>query len=186
MRLAAALCVLLAGPALAHPQGFHKKLVFTLTRFTLQGVVLMDIDGGERCELIRSGADTNHDGLLAADELTALKRRLVAMALKSLVVSFSGAKVGLEPSGSKLNLHDDKRVNRSGLSVAVLFDVTYPQPANPGMAFEVEDISPDLSPVNLQVFQAPANDAGVPSPFEADVESGRKTSIRLGLLAEHR
>ncbi len=182
----AALVALISSTALAHPQGFHKKLVFTLTRFTVQGLVLMDVDGGERCELIRSGADANHDGVLSPSETTALKQRLVAMATKSLKVSFSGAPLPLEVSEAKLNLHEDPRVNRSAISVAVLFDLRHPLPANPGMAFEVEDAAPDLSPVNLQVFQAPATDAGLASPFEADVESGRKTSIRLGELAEHR
>ena len=178
--------VLLPCAALAHPQGFHKKLVFTLTRLTTQGLVMMDIDGGERCELIRSGADSNHDGVLSTGEITALKQRLVAMATKSLKVSFSGAPLLLEVTESKLNLHEDPRVNPSAISVAVLFDLSHSQAANPGMAFEVEDTAPDLSPVNLQVFQAPATDAGLTAPFEADVESGHKTSIRLGALAEHR
>jgi hypothetical protein len=172
--------------ASAHPQGFHKRLIFTLTRLNTQGLVLMDVDGGERCSLIRSGADANHDGLLTGDELTALKARLVAMALKSLKVSYSGALVPMKMSESKLALHEDPRVGEAGLSVAILIEVTHPMPANPGMAFEVADVAPDLSAVNLQVFQASAGDAGAPLPFEADIEGGRKVSIRLGALAETR
>ncbi len=174
--------IVLAEVAHAHPQGFHKKIVFTLTRHTVHALLVMDIDGGERCSLIRSGADLNHDGVLSTDETGVLKKRLVAMAMKSLKVGFSGAPVTLEISESKVNLHADPRVNESGLSVAVLLSLTHSPAANPGMAFEVEDTAPDLSTVNLQVFQVSAADAGAGVAFEGDAESGRKTSVRLGAL----
>ncbi len=186
MKFALAPALLAASLAWGHPQGFHKKLVFTLTRTELQALLVMDVDGGDRCALIRAGADQNHDGVLSPEETGALKKRLVAMATKSLSVAFSGARVAMVPRESKINLHQDPRVSESGLSVALVFDVRHNTPLSPGMALEVEDTAPDLSTVNLQVFQVPAGDAGIDQPFDADIASGQKTSIRLGVLAEHR
>ncbi len=184
--LAALLVALAPLSAWAHPQGFHKKLAFTLTKYGVQGLVVMDIDGGERCSLIRSGADANHDGVLSAHESGLLKKRLVALATSKVKLAFSGAPIALEVKESKINLHEDPRVGEGGLSVAILVDLVHPHDVREGMNFEVEDTAPDLSPVNLEVFQVPATDAGALPPYVGELASGEKVQIRLGALAEHR
>ena len=186
MRALGVALALWACAAWAHPQGFHKKLVITVARSELQALLVMDVDSGERCSLIRAGADSNHDGLLSPDETGALKQRLVAMATRSLKLAISGAPLSLEVKDSKVNLRQDTRVNEAGLSVAMVYELRFSSPLTPGLRLEVEDASPDLSTVILEVFQVPATDAGLGKPFAAEVESGRKTSLRLGALAEHR
>ncbi len=171
---------------LAHPQGFHKKIVFTLHKFDLQGLMVMDIDGGERCSLIRAGADIDHDGVLSVAETAALQKRLVAMAMKQLTVRFSGAPFAIEARESKINLHQDSSVSQSGLSVAIFIDQHHREPATEGLGFEVADQSPDRSPVNLEVFQVPAIDAGCVPVFTTELEAGRMAVVRLGALAEER
>lgn len=171
---------------LAHPEGFHKKIVFTLHKFDVQALLVMDIDGGERCSLIRAGADADHDGVLSATEAAALKNRLVAIAMQSLKVRFSGAPFALEVRESKINLHQDSGVSESGLSVAIFIDQHHREPATEGLRFEVEDQSPDRSPVNLEVFQVPAAEAGTLAPYTTELEAGRPASVRLGALAEER
>ena len=69
MRSVLAFVLLSAATAGAHPQGFHARFVFTLTKTAVTGVLVLDVDSGERCELLRAGADVNHDGVVNALDL---------------------------------------------------------------------------------------------------------------------
>ena len=175
---------LLATVAQAHPQGFHKRLVFTLTKTGGEGLVVMDVDSGDRCALIRAGADANKDGRLSPEETGALKQKLVAMATRALKLSFSSAPIAAVVKESKLSLREDLGVSTSGLSVAVLLDLSHPQEVTPGMRFEVEDTSPDLSTIRLQVFQASDGQEPAEPAFDAALESGKVARVRLGSLAQ--
>ena len=80
-----------AATAWAHPEGFHARFVFTLTKTVVTGVLVLDIDSGERCELLRAGADVNHDGVLSKAERatllasSAMSRRSPSLAASILV-----------------------------------------------------------------------------------------------------
>jgi len=181
-RLAAAAIALVASAAAAHPQGFHKKLTFTLTRTGLTGLVVMDVDSGPRCAVLRQAVDADGDGLVKGEEVTALKERLVSMALKTLKLSFSGAAIAVAPKETKLSLREDPRVGEAGLSVAVLLELTQPHEVHEGLTFEVTDASPDLSTVVVQVFQAAAEGAPGEAPFQVELESGKTAKVRVGRL----
>lgn len=169
--------LLLALPALGHPQGFHKKLTFTLTQARVSGLLVMDVDAGERCLLLREAADSNRDGVLSGDELTQLKDRLVKLMIRPLKLWVSSAPLPVVVKESKLSLREDRRANDSPLSVAVLVEMEHRDALRPGMRLEVEDVSPDASTIVLQVFQEGATEP----PFEQEVQSGTKTKIRLEL-----
>lgn len=176
--------LLFAATALAHPQGFHKKLTFTLTKTTLTGLVVMDVDAGARCTVLRQAADADSDGLVKGAEVTALKERLAAMALRTLKLGVSGAAIAVTVKESKLSLREDPRVGESGLSLALLVEVRHLHAVSEGMALEVTDTSPDLSPVVVQVFQAAAKGAAPEAPFQLELEAGKTASVRLGRLAD--
>lgn len=165
---------LVASTAFAHPQGFHKKLTFTLTKTKVSALIVMDVDAGERCLLLREAVDSNRDGVLAGEEVAQLKDRLVKMATRPLKLSISGAPLPVVVKEAKVSLREDHRANDSAVSVAVLVELEHPA-STPGMEFEVEDISPDQSTIVLQVFQEGAKDA----PFQEEVKSGVKTKVRL-------
>ena len=167
--------LLSALPTQAHPSGFHKKLTVTLSKTKVSALIVMDVDSGERCLLLREAVDSNRDGQLAGAELTQLKDRLVKMATRPLKLSISGAPIPLTIKETKLSLRDDHRANDSALSVAVLVEIEHPHEVSPGMDFEVEDVSPDQSTIVLQVFQEGATEA----PFQAEVKSGVKTKVRF-------
>ena len=167
----------------AHEQGFHKRITFTITKYAIDGLLVMDVDGGDRCKLLRAGADTNHDGVLAGAEVTALKQRLTTMMTRALKLSISGGALPLGVKDTKLSLHEDPRVNESGVSIAVLLEIVHPYDVSPGMNLEVTDTSPDLSPIRLEVFQKYTAEASPEQPFRGDDESGAKSTIRLGALA---
>jgi hypothetical protein len=176
--------VVAASSARAHAEGFHVRAVFTLTKTAVSALLVMDVDGGERCELMRAGADLNRDGVLADDEKRALEKKLTALVLRPLKVGLSSYVVPLKLLEAKLNLRGDASVSRSGVSVALLLESNHPYEVSPGMHFEFETVTPDASPVRLEVFQAA--DPGDPSPepdFQQEIDSGRRTRVRLGLLA---
>jgi hypothetical protein len=162
-----------ASVALAHPQGFHVKLTFTLTPTTVTGLLLMDVDAGQRCLLLREAADESRDGLLDAGEVKGLERRLAAMLTRNLKLGISGAPIPVVVKETRLSLRDDPRANDAGFSVAVLIEVAHPHAVSPGMQFEVENVSPDLSAMTVEVLQA-----GAPASV-AQVESGKKYAVRL-------
>jgi hypothetical protein len=167
--------LLVALPAFGHPMGFHKKLTFTLTKTKVSALIVLDVDSGERCLLLREAMDSNRDGVLSGDELTQLKDRLVKMATRPLKLSISSAPIPLTIKETKLSLREDRRANDSALSVAILVEIDHPHEVSPGMHFEVEDISPDQSTIVLQVYQ----EGDKEPPFQGEVQSGVKTRIRI-------
>ena len=175
VRGALAVALLVACTASAHPSGFHKKLTVTLTKKSVSALVVMDVDSGDRCLLLREAVDSNRDGLLTGEEVTKLKERLVKMATSPLKFSISGAPIPLTIKDAKVSLRDDKRANDAPLSVAVLIEIEHAHEVSVGMDFEVEDIAPDQSTIVLQVFQEGSKE----KPFEAEVKSGVKTKIRF-------
>jgi hypothetical protein len=172
--------VVSAGLAWGHPKGFHKKLTLTVTPTKLSALIVMDVDSGERCLLLREAVDSNRDGLLAGDEVTRLKERLVKLAMQPLQLGLSGAPIPLVVKEAKLSLREDRRANDSPLSIAVLVEVDHPHAIAEGMQLEVVDTAPDTSPIVVQVFQAGVKEP----PFEQEVPSGVKTKIRMGALKE--
>jgi hypothetical protein len=179
----AAPLVLLASGAFAHPQGFHKKVVLNVSLYRIDGLIAMDVDGGERCRLIRDGADQNRDGKLSGDEVKALEDKLVRMATRALKLSLSGFPIPFKVKEIKIDLRKDHAVSETGVSVAVLLEDPHPAAVSVGTQLEIEDSSPDLSPVRFEVNQVPAGDAGVEAPSTTDLESGVKWKVRLGALA---
>ncbi len=172
-----------AASARAHPEGFHQRAVFTLTKTAMTALVVMDVDAGERCELLRAGADLNHDGVLAEAEKHALEKKLTLLALKPLKVGLSSYAVPLKVVEAKLNLRGDQTVSRAGVSVALLLEANHPYELSPGMHFEFVTVTPDASPVRLEVFQATdASDPPEPD-FRQDIDSGKRVRVRLGRLA---
>ncbi|MFZ5444947.1 MAG: hypothetical protein ACOZQL_33465 [Myxococcota bacterium] len=167
-------------PAWAHPKGFHKKLTVTLTPTRLSVLVVMDVDSGDQCLLLREAMDADRDGLLVGDEVKKLRARLVKLAVSPLRLTLSGAPLTLDQKDMKLSLREDRRANDAPLSVAVLLELELRQPFAEGTQLEVTDTAPDLSTIVLQVFQAGAKEP----PFEQEVASGMKTPVRVGALSE--
>lgn len=182
MRLVLALVLLGAATAWAHPEGFHARFVFTLTKTAVTGLLVLDVDSGERCELLRAGADANHDGVLSKPERAALLTKLSSFLTKPLKLGISGYPLPLTVTESKLNLRDDDSVSRKGLSVALLLELKHPYEVSPGMHFEVETVTPDQSAVRLEVLQTPAKDEPAEPDFREEVPSGKRVRVRLGAL----
>lgn len=168
---------------LAHPQGFHKRVTLELWSTSITGLVVMDIDSGERCELLRAGADTNRDGKLDPAETKALKKKLTTLATRALKIWISGYAVAIEVKDTKVTLKEDSRVSKTGVSVAVLLEMKHPYAVTPGMSLWLEDTAPDYSHVDLEIFQHPAPDAGQPPETKQSVASGERLTVRLGALA---
>jgi hypothetical protein len=166
---AALLCALASW---GHPQGFHKKLTFTLTKTKVSGLIVMDVDAGERCLLLREPADSNRDGVITGEEVTKLKERLVKLATRPLKLGISGAPLPLVIKDTKISLREDKRANDSALSVAILVEIDHPHAVSEGMQFEVEDASPDQSSVVLEVFQEGSRE-------QLELQSGVKSKVRI-------
>ncbi len=176
------LLLLLAAGAEAHPQGFHKKLVLNVSLYRIDGLITMDVDGGERCRLIRDGADANRDGILSGDEVKALKDKLTRLATRALKLSLSGFPVPPQVKEVKLDLRKDRAVSESGVSIALLLEDPHPAAVHPGTELVVEDVSPDQSPVHVEVNQVPQDGGGEP-PATTELEPGVKWKVRLGPLA---
>lgn len=168
---------------LAHPQGFHKRVSLELYSTSITGLIVMDLDSGERCELLRAGSDTNHDGTLDDAEARALKKKLTTMATRALKLWISGYPIAIQVKEAKVSLKEDPRVNKTGVSVAVLLEMRHPYAVSPGMSLWFEDTAPDLSHVEVEVFQHPAADAGGVAPTTRSMGSGERLTVRLGALA---
>ena len=179
----AALLLLLSPAAHAHPQGFHKRVVLNVSLYRIDGLIVLDVDGGERCRLIRDGADQNRDGKLSGDEVKALEDKLTRMATRALKLSLSGFGVPPQVKQTKLDLRKDHTVSETGVSVAVLLEDPHPAAVAVGTDLLVEDSSPDLSPVRFEVNQITLPDAGLEPPARTELESGVKWKVRLGALA---
>lgn len=166
-----------ATTAFAHPTGFHKKLTITVTKTKVSALIVMDVDSGERCLLLREAVDSNRDGVLSGDEVAKLKERLVKMATSPLKLGISGAPLLIATKESKLSLREDRRANDSPLSVAVLFEIPLSPTPGEGTQLEVTDTAPDQSTIVLQVFQSGET-------LEKEVSSGVVTRVRLGVLTQ--
>lgn len=173
---------LVATGASAHPEGFHAKYAFTLTRTSVTGLLVLDVDAGERCELIRAGADANHDGVLSRPERRSLESKLSAFITRTLKLGISSYPVPLTIKETKLNLRDDASVSKSGLSIALLLEVKHPYEVTPGMHFEFEASTPDQSHVRVEIVQAAKAGEPAEPDFKEDVPSGKKVRVRLGAL----
>lgn len=176
--------LLLPLAAAAHPEGFHQRLTFTLTKTTLTGLLVLDVDSGERCELLRAGADANHDGVLNRPERGALERTLAGFITRTLRLAISSFPIPLTVRDTKLNLHGDQRVGRGGLSVAILLEVKHPYEVSPGMHFEVSAASPDQSPVLVEVLQATVPGAPAEPDVRQELAEGVPLRVRLGVLGD--
>lgn len=181
--LGLAVVLVLAGPAHAHKAGFHKKLVFTVTRAGLEALVVMDLDGGDRAQLLRAGADANADGRLTGDEVTKLKAKLVEQATRALVAEVAGFKLQAKVKEAKLSLREDPRTRDGGLSLAVLLEWPAPEPISSGMRLTLTDEAPDRSHLEIEVHQKTLADAGPEPVFRAAPPSGQTVTVRLGALA---
>lgn len=177
IRNSALFLLLAASAAGAHPKGFHKKVIITVTQTRVSALIVMDVDSGDRCLLLREAVDSDRNGVLAGDEVTKLRERLTKLATSPLKLGLSGAPLPLQLKDSKLSLRDDQRANDSPLSIAVLMELDHPHAIGEAMQLEFTDTSPDQSTVVLQVFQ----EGMVAAPFEAEVKSGVKTRVPLTL-----
>lgn len=177
---AAALVIALV---LAHPQGFHKRVTLELWSTSISGLVVMDLDGGERCELLRAGADVNRDGVLDGAETKALKKKLTTLATRALKLWISGYPVAVEVKETKVTLKEDSRVSQTGVSVAVLLEMRHPYAVTAGMSLWLEDTAPDFSHVEIEVFQHGLTDAGAALPFQQSAQAGERVTVKLGALA---
>lgn len=169
---------------LAHPQGFHKRLSFELWSTAITALVVMDIDSGERCELLRAGADANRDGVLNKAEIEALKTKVTTLATRALKLSISAYPLAIELTETKLSLRGDNRVAPSGVSIAVLLQLRHPYAVTPGMSLTIEDAAPDGSHIEVDVAQHPADAGGHPEPeTHQTMAPGQRVTVRLGALA---
>lgn len=179
MRWLPAVALVVASSASAHQAGFHKRITVTASKYALEALIVIDMDGGEQALLLRSAADANHDGRLDEAEAQALKDRLARMATRALALTLGGAPLPNTVVGSKLSLREDFRAGDAGLSIAVHLRIRHPVDVVEGMTLGVKDAAPDLSAIHVEVFQA-AEPAERPS--SATVPSGARHDVRLGRL----
>ncbi|MBX5484924.1 MAG: hypothetical protein IRZ16_24140 [Myxococcaceae bacterium] len=177
----AALVLLVSFSAAAHARGFHKKVAVVVHPTTVQVLVVMDIDGGGlRTQMLRTGADANHDGLLDATEAQTLKAQLVDLARRPLQLSLSGYVLRPKLVDAKLGLRDDRRTSDTGLSIAAVLEAPLPQPVFGGMELIVEDEAPDASHVRVEAEQdTGVPDAGPPPSAAADLQPGERLTLKL-------
>ena len=168
-----------AAAVLAHPQGFHERVALSVSRQAVDGLLVMDVDSGEKAKLIRAGADFDHDGVISPAERGALQKKLVAMALGGLKLGLSGFPLTLKVVDVKMSTRDDHAALETGLSVAVLFEATVKSPIGEGVRLEVSAEAPDSSHVIVEVSAVTRADGGVVAVEKKDVATGEKYSVRL-------
>jgi hypothetical protein len=182
--LAIAALLVVSGAAAAHPKGFHTRIAFSVSKFAVDALLVMDVDGGDKCKLLRQGVDMNRDGVLEPEESEVLKKKLVAMATRALKVGISSAPVPLQVKDVKMSLREDRGANSdTGLSVALMLEGTHPHEVTPGMSLEVEDTSPDFSPVVVEISALSARDGGAEAVERYELPAAEKHATRLGVLA---
>ncbi|MEN9798461.1 MAG: hypothetical protein RL653_2157 [Pseudomonadota bacterium] len=147
--LAAALLVA-GGAAVAHPRGAHKKVVLTVERTRVGVLLVLDLDEGERAQLLRAGADQDGDHVLRGAEVQGLRRRLAQVARSAFSLRVGGALLPLPEGETRLSLRQDPSVSQAGISVAVLVELPVPEGIRPGMELVVADRAPDGSPVDVE------------------------------------
>jgi hypothetical protein len=182
VRRAVAVVALVSALAQGHAIGAHKRVVITVSRYALEGLITLDLDGSEQTELMRLGSDLDKNGVLEGAELGSLKERLVQIAARPLKLKLSGFPVPVEIKETKLSLRGDRSAGRSGLSVAVLFESRHPHAVTRGMALQLTDAAPDLSEVAVEVFQRTEADAGEEAPVHKGLSSGDTLEVPLGTL----
>lgn len=181
--LSSALLWLVSASVHAHPEGFHKRLALTVTRDGVDGLMTMDVDGGQRCELMRAGADSNRDGVLQPLEVKALKEKLLKLAMLALQMEVSGYMLTVQVLESKMSLKEEQRVAKGGLSVAVMLKADFPQKATAGLELRVRDVSPDESPVQIHVFPQLPGDGGSSADVSKELNKDEVMRVQLPLLA---
>lgn len=169
--------------ASAHPEGFHKRIALTVTSDGIDGLMTMDVDGGERCELMRAGADVNRDGLLQPEEIAALKAKLLKLAMVALQLEVSGYKLAVQTVESKISLKEEPRVAKAGLSLAVMLKVDFPKKASIGLELRLKDTAPDEAPVQVHIYPQLAGDGGSSADVARELNKGEVLAVRLPALA---
>jgi hypothetical protein len=160
--------------------GFHAKLTITVSQTKVSVLKVIDVDSGSRCLLLRESVDANRDGELRGEEVQNLKKRLVSLATRPLSLTLSGAPLPMQVVDSKLSLRNDRRVNDSPLSIAVLLEFDDPTALREGLVLGVTDVAPDASSLVLQVFQR--GETALPAVQE--VPSGSLATFRLRPMKE--
>jgi hypothetical protein len=181
-RLALLLGLLAGSPVLAHPKGFHKRDVLTVTNAGVEALITLDLDSGPRSQLLRQGVDRSGDGALDRDEVAALKGKLVELAVRPFKLDVSTHALRVEVLESKVNLRGDSRVSESGLSVAVLVRAGFPRAPSPGMTLTVLDEAPDRSHVAVEVHRSIPGDGGASAPERAELTGGASLKVSLGKM----
>ena len=173
--------LLLALPAWAHPQGFHKHVRIVVHEDRVEALVVMDVDGGRRSQLLRAGADKDGNGKLDDAEVERLRAQLGALATSKLKMSFSGHAITLAPEEVKLNLRGDRKTSEAALSVAVLLGSKLPAAPREGMELVVQDTSPDRSHVKVEAEQAVAvpDEKGRPPYGQGELRPGERFVLKL-------
>ena len=179
MRPGLLIVLLVSTTALAHPKGFHKIDQAVIHPRKVEVLVRMDLDSGAKAQFLRRNADTDHDGRIDAAEAQALKAQLIDLVRRPLYVTLSGYVLQLEPKDAKLGLREDRRANETGVSIAVLFESTLPQPVFSGMELVIEDQSPDASHVRVEAEQDVGVDGDSGPYAQADLQPGERLSLRL-------
>lgn len=169
----------MGGVALAHPRGAHKKVVLTVERTRVGVLLVLDLDGGDRAQLLRAGADQDGDHLLRGAEVQGLRRRLVQVARSSFSLRVGGAVVTLPEGEARLSLRQDPSVSDGGLSVAVLAEIPLAEGIRPGMELVVKDRAPDGSPVDVE-FHLDGEDGMIRTV--ATIPDGANARVRVGRL----
>jgi hypothetical protein len=176
--LAAALLVV-GGVAEAHPRGAHKKVILTVERTRVGVLLVLDVDGGARAQLLRAGADQDGDHLLRGAEVQGLRRRLAQVARGTFSLRIAGASLPVPDGEVRFSLRQDPTVSETGFSVAVLAEIPVPEGIRPGMELVVTDRAPDGSPVDVE-FQLD-EEQGM-SRRVATVTEGADARVRVGSL----
>src|SRR4051812_32542303 len=101
----------IAAALLAHPQGFHERIALSVSRQAVDGLLVLDVDSGERAKLMRAGADINRDGVISGEERKALQNKLVQLATQGLKLSLSGFPLTVKVTDIKMSTRDDKEVS---------------------------------------------------------------------------
>lgn len=176
-----AVAALISDSAHAHPVGYHKRLLLTVSRQRVDAVLVMDIDGSDNAQLFRAQADADQDGRLSKAETGALKKKLSQLALHDLKLSVSTYPLSLRELDSKVSLREDFGVTKTGLSVALMLEAKTPLPMTDGLSLEIQDSAPDKSPVTIEVSGQMA-DGGAQDLGRTELPAGGKWRVRLGSL----
>ncbi len=168
---------------LAHAAGFHERLALSLSAQNVDGLLVMDVDGGEQAKLIRAGADVNRDGVLSPPERAALQKKLVSMAMAGLKLGISGFPLTVQVTDVKLSLRNDEGVGEGGMSLALMLAASVRSPIGEGMKLEIEASSPDSSHVVVEV-SASRPDGGVEAVERRELVAKEKWTVRVGGLGK--